>query len=199
MPTAPLLGPSTPSTAERILVQTRTSLVPGDDYAERCRLMRNLICQHQWKRDYNHGWDRWYEYRALFGYENRRCYFVVDGGQAADETEDVPVIRYKWDGEMFTPIYGPLPPRMELKLKDFPFTPVKLDRKRNQDQAQPQAITNADRREVIRARLRSNMKLPDSDRDFLREHPEELQVLRQDMAPQFINKIGLLCGEAGGG
>lgn len=94
-----------------------------------------------------------------------------------------------------TPISRPLPPRIELKLKQFPFIPVNFERKRNQDHAQRQVITNADRREVIRARLRSNMKLPDSDTDFLRKHPEELQVLRQDMAPQFIRKIGLLCGE----
>lgn len=62
--------------------------------------MRNLICQHRWKRDYTYGWDRWHEYRALFGYENRKCYFVVDGGQAADDMEDVPVIWYNWDGKI---------------------------------------------------------------------------------------------------
>lgn len=96
----------------------------------------------------------------------------------------------------------PIPPAIHVKLKLFPFTPVRLGPDRRQHETQ--AATPANRREVIRARLRSNMKLPDSDKEFLREHPEETQVLRVDMAPQFVRKIDeALCaageGPAGGG
>ena len=83
--------------AKRILVQTRTHLVPGNDYHEKCRLMKNLICQYHWNRDFNPAHDRWYISGATFGYPNRRCYFLVDYGQS---TDDVPVLWYRWNGEV---------------------------------------------------------------------------------------------------
>ncbi len=42
--------------------------------------------------------DRWSVYGARFGYDNRRCYFLVDYGRS--HTDDhVPVLWYQWTGE----------------------------------------------------------------------------------------------------
>jgi hypothetical protein len=83
--------------ATRLLVQTRTHLVPGDDYTERIRHMKNLVCQHHWHRDFDPAQDRWYAYRDNFGYDNRRCYFLVDHGQVQGGAPAL--IWYKWNGQ----------------------------------------------------------------------------------------------------
>jgi hypothetical protein len=83
---------------KRILVQTKTNLVPGGDYLGRCEFMLDFICQHHWNRDYDPDQDRWSVYGAQFGYDNRRCYFLVDHGQSATD-DDVPVLWYQWTGE----------------------------------------------------------------------------------------------------
>ncbi|KAI0902698.1 hypothetical protein F4823DRAFT_428818 [Ustulina deusta] len=67
---------------KRIVLQTKTNQVPGSDYQERCKNMKNLLCQHLWNRD--------------FAYEGRRCYFLLDHGQPS--SNDVPVLWYKWTG-----------------------------------------------------------------------------------------------------
>ncbi len=36
----------------RIIVQTKTPLVPGGDYFERITFVQNLICQQHWNRDF---------------------------------------------------------------------------------------------------------------------------------------------------
>lgn len=79
----------------RILVQTKTHLVQGNDYNERCKRMRNIICRHFWERDFDPNQERSYA-RADFGYPNRRCFFLVDHGQS--NVDDVPIRWYKWTG-----------------------------------------------------------------------------------------------------
>jgi hypothetical protein len=87
-----------PMEPQRILVQKKTHLVPGDDYDQRLFFMLDLICQHQWNRDYVPGRDRWIVYGAQFCYENRRCCFLLDHGQILDDN-NVPVLWYEWTGE----------------------------------------------------------------------------------------------------
>jgi hypothetical protein len=87
-----------PEGPKRILVQTQTHLVPGDDYGARCFFILNLICQHHWNRDFVFGEDRWNQYGAQFGYDRLTCYFLVDHGQSATN-DDVPVLWYQWTGK----------------------------------------------------------------------------------------------------
>ncbi|KAI1780361.1 hypothetical protein F4818DRAFT_435569 [Hypoxylon cercidicola] len=82
----------------RILVRTATHLVPGEDFSQRCFFLLNRICQHHWNRDFDHIQDRWNAHGAWFGYDNRRCYFLVDHGQSLHD-EHVPVLWYEWTGE----------------------------------------------------------------------------------------------------
>lgn len=80
----------------RILVQTVTHLVPGNNYMERVEYMRNLICQHHWKRDFNRDQERWNVHGDEFAFPNRNCYFLIDHGHSEG---DPPVLWYKWTGE----------------------------------------------------------------------------------------------------
>ena len=82
----------------RILVQTKTDLVPGNGYEERVENMRNLICQHHWKRDFDKHQDRWNVYGHEFSYERRTCYFLVDYGDLEPPGE-LPTLWYKWIGD----------------------------------------------------------------------------------------------------
>lgn len=84
----------------RIVVQTKTHLVPGKDFYERQDFMLNLICQRHWNRDMQYGphGDRWDLYGGMFGYHNRSCFFLVDHG-TADDDDAVPVLRYHWTGK----------------------------------------------------------------------------------------------------
>lgn len=87
----------------RILVQTKTHLVPGDFYGDKIQRMQNLICQHVWGRDFTVGSDRWNGHGTEFGYENRTCFFLVDCGMTAEygetPTDDPKVIWYRWRGD----------------------------------------------------------------------------------------------------
>ena len=94
-----------PTQPIRILVQTKTHLVPGDEYAERVDRMRNLICQHHWNRDFDWNQDRWNVYGADFGFDDRNCYFLVDHGESPT---DPPILWYSWTGESLLVIPGPL-------------------------------------------------------------------------------------------
>lgn len=82
----------------RVLVQTKTHLVPGKDYDERLLFMLDLICQRHWDRDFDPDKDRWSTYGTRFGYDNRRCYFLLDHGQSLSDG-DVSVLWYQWTGE----------------------------------------------------------------------------------------------------
>jgi hypothetical protein len=84
--------------SKRILVQTKTHLVQGDDFHQRCLFLLDLTCQYHWNRDFHPDQDRWSAYGAWFGYDNRRCYFLADHGQALNDDE-VPILWYEWTGE----------------------------------------------------------------------------------------------------
>ncbi|KAI1405167.1 hypothetical protein F4819DRAFT_445073 [Hypoxylon fuscum] len=169
----------------RILVQTKTHLVPGDEYSERCKNMKNLICQHYWDRDFDYNRDRFYAYRADFAYEGRRCYFLLDHGHS--DTDDVPLLWYKWTGNTFIAIEHPLPIQLRAKLKHYPFI-------KPQTQHRPEkssAVDDATRRQMIRSRLRSNMPIPKVEVELLK-NPEQVRLLKDSVDPRFWQKIDAL-------
>ena len=84
----------------RKLVSTTTHLVPGDEYFAKTEFIQNLICQYHWDRDFKWGSDRFEAYNAVFGFDNRPCYFLIDHGQSPDGNDDVvPILWYRWTGD----------------------------------------------------------------------------------------------------
>ncbi|KAI1292465.1 hypothetical protein F5Y03DRAFT_388281 [Xylaria venustula] len=165
---------------QRIVVQTKTHLVPGGDYLERCRNMKNLLCQHLWNRDFDYSQDRWREEGATFAYEGRRCYFLLDHGQSTND--DVPVLRYEWTGTAFNFIEGPIPAQMRTRLKCYPFTSPKRE---SLQVTQPDAAT---RRQMIRWKLRATMELSTVELELLKD-PEQVALLKADVDPKFWDQI----------
>ena len=63
----------------RVLVQTRTHLVPGDKSDQwREEKMQNLICQQLWKRDFDRFRERARNYHCFWGIDDVECWFLVD-------------------------------------------------------------------------------------------------------------------------
>lgn len=87
-----------PESAVRILVQTLTHLVPGNDNFERWDFILNRICRYHWNCDFSAPKFRWASYNDRFGLNNRRCFVLVDYGEAEND-DDVPVLSYEWTGE----------------------------------------------------------------------------------------------------
>lgn len=88
----------------RVLLQTRTHLLPGDDREERLTFMRNTVCQHVLNRDFDRAQERWFPYRDHFGLHDCECFFLIDHHgydhtTTGAEEEEVPVLWYKWTGE----------------------------------------------------------------------------------------------------
>lgn len=89
-----------PTSPVRILISTTTRLVPGNGYFERTEFIRNLVSQYHWKRDFEWGLDRFDTYNAKFGYDYRKCYFLIDHGESPDGNDSiVPIPWYRWTGE----------------------------------------------------------------------------------------------------
>ncbi|KAI3321349.1 hypothetical protein HD806DRAFT_503798 [Xylariaceae sp. AK1471] len=173
----------TPDAPKRILLQTKTHLVPGGDYQERCTNMQNLLCQHLWNRDFDYNHDRWQEYGAAFAYEGRRCYFLLDHGQSTGN--DVPVLWYKWTGKLFQFIDNPLPNQIRAKLKHYPFIRPKREPFQGEALSSPDAAT---RRQMIRYRLRSNMKIAPVELELL-GNPDQVALLKAEVDPKFWDQI----------
>lgn len=206
MPDTGILLPAqnNPEGPVRILVQTKTHLVPGTGrvFAERCLLMKNLICQQHWNRNFDPKQDRLRTQGTNFAYEGRRCYFLVDHGRS--ESDDIPVVWYKWNGKDLYDIHPsercqclpsgselveyPLPVQLLSKLKSYPFSP--------QQRGHSPALTStqlddAKRRQIIRSRLRSEMAIPKSDVEFL-TNPDQVQQLKAITDPNLWPRIDAL-------
>jgi hypothetical protein len=85
----------------RILLQTVTHLVPGNDRGEKFTWIQNTVCQHQWQRDFDRDQERFFPYHDYFGLRDVHCFFLIDhhGHDHAIQEEKVPVIWYKWTGQ----------------------------------------------------------------------------------------------------
>lgn len=85
----------------RVLVQTKTHLVPGEDHNAKWQFMTNQIALHHWGSKFQKD-DRCNEYGTQYAYKNRRCFFLVDHGTSpigSDDPFHVPIVRYEWTGE----------------------------------------------------------------------------------------------------
>lgn len=86
----------------RILVQTKTHLVPGEKstgFMQRVDSMVNLICHHVWQRDYDLRRERKWMHGGEFSIDNRPVWFLVDHhGPDAVLVPDPPVVWYTWTG-----------------------------------------------------------------------------------------------------
>ncbi|KAI1486683.1 hypothetical protein F5X96DRAFT_673410 [Biscogniauxia mediterranea] len=170
----------------RILVQSKTHLIPGHDYHERCTYMRNLICQHVWGRNYDYDQDRWNTYGTDFAYEGKTCFFLVDHGNSP--SEDVPIFWYIWTGESLVEVDQPLPERVQARLKtDYPFL-----RPRMQGLRKMTRIDDDTRRQIIRSRLLSKMKIPKPEVDFLLNNPDQVELLKADIDSRLWETIDSL-------
>ncbi|QYS93775.1 hypothetical protein H0G86_001143 [Trichoderma simmonsii] len=169
----------------RILVQTVTSLVPGNDYGQRIDFIRNIVCQHHWNRDFVWNKDRWNSYGDDFGYENRNCYFLIDHGES---TEDPPILWYKWTGKSLIAIEQTLPEEIQSKLKRYSFTrpPKPNQRSRKPNPGRYDAKTF---RQIIRANLRRDAPITDDCIEFLVTHPEDARWLKDNIEARFWSKI----------
>lgn len=77
----------------RILLQSTTHLVPGDDREEKLDFIRNMVCQIYWQRDFDRAQERWYAHGDDFALKNRKCFFLIDhhGHDHTVKEEKVPV------------------------------------------------------------------------------------------------------------
>ncbi|KAI5859767.1 hypothetical protein GGS23DRAFT_259632 [Durotheca rogersii] len=181
--------PPPPNSPLRVVLQTKTHLVPGDEFSERCRNMKNLICRHLWDRDFDHRRDRWSSHLANFGYDNRTCYFLLDHGQCTGGEAAVPVLWFKWTGTSFVAVQKPLPHRFRLELERRPFYQARQPPPATKRSREP--LDAATRRQIIRSRLRSNMRIPETDVEFLR-NPEQARLLKEEIDPRFWERVDAL-------
>ncbi|KAL7919999.1 hypothetical protein ACQKWADRAFT_299862 [Trichoderma austrokoningii] len=168
----------------RILVQTITGLVPGTSYLGRIESIRNIICQHFWNKDYDKDVHRFHSYNAEFGYPNKRCYFLMDYGHS---DIDPPILWYEWTGESLIPINQVLPSRIKSILKTYSFERVYGPRNK------PKPLDNIAHREMIRWALACEVEIREEDKDFLRDHPEDVRWLKNKLEPRFWIKIEHYC------
>ncbi|KAL2214247.1 hypothetical protein CC79DRAFT_1363023 [Sarocladium strictum] len=185
----PLRHPDAISTEPvRILVQTVTQLVPGNDYAQRVQYMQNLICQHHWNRDFDRNQDRWNVYGHHFSYENRNCYFLIDHG-SRESPKDPQVLWYKWTGEALILMQQTLPADVQRVLKDYPFSNQPIQRPRSE---MPRLFSATEHRQIIRTKLRCDMAIIEEDIRFLKAQPEAAEWLQSHIEPQLWMKIQAL-------
>ncbi|KAK4081614.1 uncharacterized protein Triagg1_2355 [Trichoderma aggressivum f. europaeum] len=167
----------------RILVQTVTNLVPGNDYGQRVGYIRNIICQYHWNRDFDASKDRWNSYGDNFGYENRNCYFLIDHGES---TEDPPILWYKWTGKSLIAVQQTLPEEIQSMLEKYPFTRPPVQRSRKPTPGRYDAKTY---RQIIRSNLRRDAIITDDCIQFLATHPEDATWLKDNIEARFWSKV----------
>lgn len=85
----------------RVLVQTKTQLVPGDkstEFRQRFEAMRRMICHHVWGRDFDQFRERFWS-KGEFDLNDRDCWFLVDHCDPSSELDpNLPLLRYRWTG-----------------------------------------------------------------------------------------------------
>ena len=80
----------------RLLLETETHRVPGQEYGDKLNSLRNTRCRRYFNRDYDHQQDRCYMKGDDFAFARRRCFTLIDNGSR--DATDVPVLRYRWTG-----------------------------------------------------------------------------------------------------
>ncbi|KAK0385685.1 hypothetical protein NLU13_6862 [Sarocladium strictum] len=173
----------TPLGQVRILLQTRTHLPVGQGRGEKLEFMKDIVCQHLWKRDFDKGQERWYPYNDLFGLEDRLCFFLIDhfGHNHAQEREGpVPVLRFEWDGEALNQIHEDLPSKLKTELEKWPFTWE--GRKWHRVPKEPDGTYSpVNFRLIMRSQLRLGVPLLQDHIEFVGKYPEHALWLREHL------------------
>ncbi|CRK11396.1 hypothetical protein BN1723_000899 [Verticillium longisporum] len=101
--------------AKRIVMKCQSQLIPAEP-AGRRNTMANLICKHEWDRDFDDNQD-YFTSLGLFDGDNIKCYFLLDNGVSQGQAPEVRV--YRWDGNRLDPktVY----PALVNYLKHIPF------------------------------------------------------------------------------
>ncbi|KAH8425902.1 uncharacterized protein LDX57_003643 [Aspergillus melleus] len=164
----------------RILVQTKTQLVPKDQdqgndvYSDKLVSMLNRISRYHWNCAYWPFENRFYTQGDEFGYNNRLCFLMVDHGTTSNDDE-VLVLCYEWTGEDFK--YTPdllASKEVQDELKEIPFTPGPYV-----PREKPPI------RRVVRRRLREAQRIPDEELEYMQQHPEDMEWLERKVKPRF--------------
>ena len=91
------------SSPTRILLQTKTHLVLGEDYGDKTLRLRDLICQHFQGRNHAKGEFCWDSHFLRFGHDNHTCFFLGDHGMTAGHgqtpADNPQVLWYRWTGD----------------------------------------------------------------------------------------------------
>ncbi|RDW93707.1 uncharacterized protein DSM5745_01029 [Aspergillus mulundensis] len=188
-PTNPSPNPLNPSPV-RILVQTLTHLVPSDKKiwkpernpgSDKVISMLHRMCQHVWGCAFDpERYHRWYTYgEEHLGYNSRACFFLIDTGTAEDD-EQVPVLAFEWTGAEFKPRPDILQSSDVVEeLKHTPFTP------------RPRSPGRKERpvKKRVRDMLRAAERVPDAQLEYIQQHPEDMEWLKQKLRPRFYANL----------
>ncbi|KAI9164100.1 hypothetical protein HJFPF1_05736 [Paramyrothecium foliicola] len=178
----------------RVLLETYTHLVPGMDRGEKLAFIKNIVCQHYWKRDMDYEQERWYPYRDDFGLENVHCFFLIDhhGHDHTVEEETVPVEWYRWTGETLVRVHRDFPSKIQRELRKWPFTWE--GRKFHRSPKGPDGNYDpTQRREIIMSSLRLGAPIRNDEVQFLKEYPDHAQWLKAHLKRELWAKIEPFC------
>ncbi|KAL7963054.1 hypothetical protein V8C34DRAFT_300975 [Trichoderma compactum] len=153
--------------------------------ANESSIYETSFVKHHWNRDFDWNKDRWNVHGDQFGYENRKCYFLVDHGESPENTNP-PILWYQWTGKSLIAIRQGLPEEIQSRLEKYPFTKPPVQRSRKPTPGQPDAKT---RRRTIQSKLRFDMIITDGDVEFLATHPEDATWLKDHIEAQLWSKI----------
>ena len=207
-----------PTTAEpdgpvRILVQTRTDLVPGDKSTKsfvRKDAMENLICQHVWQRNFDDYRERRWDYNREFAWDSVECWFLVDHHGPDDiPPPDPPVIWYRWTGKELlvcleltcclksthcnsVMVHDPLPRRVRRRVRSYPFTRIPpehlLNRRTPRLIPPPRVFESRDEeirvlKRMLRDTLACNSTLTEELVRFAKKNPGPAEWVRARVPP----------------
>jgi len=186
----------------RILVQTKTHLVPGDDYGDRLQRMRNIICQHQWKRRLHLGGGPHPHSRLRLRLsqsagpatsssttENALGRILQSSGTNGRERscivhflaicEEAFLVLKLTPNCTSEPINKKLPSSIRRRLKRYRF-------EKQPPKPMPPPIPV---RERVQIAMHCDTKLADNVLDHLSEHPKDVEWLRRHLESRFYDKI----------
>ncbi|KAL2147268.1 hypothetical protein VTI28DRAFT_10258 [Corynascus sepedonium] len=177
----------------RVLVQTKTHLVPGDKFTEfrqRFEAMRRMICHHVWGRDFDRFRERFWS-KGEFDLNDRDCWFFVDHCDPSSELDpNLPLLRYRWTGTEFVAILAPLPGEVRRQFQRYPFRRSKLRYQKYVPGPRPPSHYRSHaeemrfQREMLRTTLVSGLGLTHELVRFVEDHPEEAAWVKARVSPE---------------
>ncbi|EFR01504.1 hypothetical protein MGYG_04512 [Nannizzia gypsea CBS 118893] len=163
----------------RILVQTFTHLIPGKGYYDKRNFMLNRMCQKHWNCDWEPRKHRWNCHGTDFAFDNRRCYFLIDYGEASDDT-DVPILSYEWTGQSLEskPGLAQASKVQHILRKYYPFSGPP-----------PKSQKEWTFCESVKSFLHQEMGFSNKELKHIQEHPEDAKWLQKNLEPRFWAEI----------